>query len=114
MNTLARLVIQRPHEQWLALDEQIEWCDERIAQHARDNRAVRQAAQLMGIGAVTASAAIATVDDFKQFKNGAQPSVLGRGATTTLHWRLGRASESATTQATPIRARFKAFSDQFA
>ena len=72
MNTLARLVIQRAHEQWLALDAQITWCDERIAQHARDNPAVRQAAQLMGIGAVTASAAIATVDDFKQFKNGAQ------------------------------------------
>ena len=48
------------------------WCDERIAAHARRNAEVQQAAQLMGIGPVTASAAIATVDDFKQFKNGAQ------------------------------------------
>ena len=30
MNTLSRLVIQRAHEQWRALDEHIAWCDERI------------------------------------------------------------------------------------
>lgn len=72
MNTLARRVIQRAQAQWRELDEHIAWCDERIAQHARDNPQVKQAAQLMGIGAVGASAAVATVDDFKQFKNGAQ------------------------------------------
>ena len=33
---------------------------------------MRRAAQLMGIGPVGASAAIATVGDFKQFKSGAQ------------------------------------------
>jgi transposase len=72
MNTLARLVIQRAQAQWRELDEHIAWCDERIAQHARDDPAVRSAAQLMGIGAVGASAAVATVDDFAQFRNGAQ------------------------------------------
>jgi transposase len=72
MNTLARLVIQRAAEQWRQLDQHIAWCDERIAQHARDNAQVRAAAQLMGIGPVGASAALATVDDFRQFKNGAQ------------------------------------------
>jgi transposase len=72
MNALARLVIQRAHLQWVELDCHIAWCDERIAQHARDNPAVRAAAQLMGIGPVGASAAVATVDDFRQFKNGAQ------------------------------------------
>lgn len=72
MNLLARLVIQRAVQHWGELDEHIAWCDERIAQHARDNVAVRQAAQLMGIGVVGASAAVATVDDFGQFKNGAQ------------------------------------------
>ena len=46
--------------------------DERIAAHGRDNPAVKQAATLIGIGPVTASAAVATVGDFKQFKNGAQ------------------------------------------
>ena len=72
MNALARRVIQRAQAHWGELDEQIAWCDERIAQHARDNPAVRSAAQLMGIGVVGASAVVATVDDFSQFKNGAQ------------------------------------------
>ena len=72
MNTLARLVIQRAATQWRELDEHIAWCDERIAQHARDNAQVRAASQLMGIGPVGASALVATVDDFSQFKCGAQ------------------------------------------
>jgi transposase len=72
MNTLARQAIQRAAEQWLQLDAHLQWCDERIARHARDNPAVKAAAQLMGIGPVGASAAVATVDDFKQFKSGAQ------------------------------------------
>jgi transposase len=69
---LARRVIEHARAHWRELDAHITWCDERIVQHARDNAAVRQAAQLMGIGPVTASAVIATVDDFAQFKNGAQ------------------------------------------
>jgi len=72
MNTLARLVIQRAHSQWRELDAHIAWCDERIAQHARDNPAVKTASQLMGIGILGASAAVATVDDFAQFNSGAQ------------------------------------------
>jgi transposase len=72
MNALARWVIQRAQAQWNELDAHIAWCDERIAEHARDNPAVRRAAALMGIGQLGASAAVATVDDFGQFKNGAQ------------------------------------------
>ena len=72
MNTLARLVIQRAAAQWRELDEHLAWRDARIAQHARDNPQVRQAAQLLGIGVLSASAAVATVDDFAQFRNGAQ------------------------------------------
>lgn len=72
MNTLARRVIQRAQAQWRELDDHIAWCDARIAQHTRDNPAVKAAAQLMGIGIVGASAAVATVDDFRQFKSGAQ------------------------------------------
>jgi transposase len=72
MNTLARRVIQRAQAQWRELDEHIAWCDERIAAHARDNDAVRRASQLLGIGPLGASAAVATVDDFAQFRNGAQ------------------------------------------
>ncbi len=72
MNTLARRVVEHARAQWLELDAHIAWCDERIAQHGKDKAAVRQAAQLMGIGPITASAVIATVDDFAQFRNGAQ------------------------------------------
>lgn len=68
---VARLVLQRAQEQWKQLDEHIQWCDERIAAHGQDEQ-VRRAAELKGIGPVTASAVVATVGDFKQFKNGAQ------------------------------------------
>ena len=72
MNALARWVIEQAAEQWRRLDEQMARCDERSAQHHRDNAQVRQAAQLIGVGPITASAAVATVGDFKQFKSGAQ------------------------------------------
>ena len=65
MNTLARLCVQQAQAQWRELDEHIAWCDERIAAHAKDNADVRKAATLMGIGPMGASAAVATVGDFK-------------------------------------------------
>lgn len=69
---LARLCIERAKEQWAELDAHIQWCDERIAAHHKQNEQVRQAEQLAGVGPVTASAVVATVGDFKQFKDGAQ------------------------------------------
>jgi hypothetical protein len=84
MNTLARLVLQRLHGQWRELDAHIAWCDQRIAEHARNNPAVRTAATLLGVGPVTASAAVATVDDFKQFNSGAVRGVDRAGAQAAL------------------------------
>ena len=72
LGTLARLTLQRAQAQWHELDEHLAWCDERIAAHGQSNQAVKAAATLIGIGPVTASAVVATVGDFKQFKNGAQ------------------------------------------
>ncbi len=72
LGTLARLALQRAQSQWRELDVHLAWCDERIEAHGRDNPEVRQAATLIGVGPVTASAAVATVGDFKQFKSGAQ------------------------------------------
>jgi len=69
---LARLVIERAQTQWKELDEHIQWCDERIAAHIKQDEQAKQAAQLIGVGPVTASAVVATVGDFKQFKSGAQ------------------------------------------
>jgi transposase len=72
MNTLARLVVQQAQAQWRELDAHIAWCDKRIAAHAKDNADVKKAATLIGIGPVGASAAVATVGDFKQFRHAAQ------------------------------------------
>lgn len=72
LGSLARLVLQRAAEHWSEIEQHLAWCDERIAVHRRDNPEVRRASQLIGIGPVTASASVATVGDFKQFKSGAQ------------------------------------------
>lgn len=69
---MARLVIQRAQAQWVELDAHIAWCDQRIAAHIKQDEQAKQAMQLMGVGPVSASALIATVGDFKQFKDGAQ------------------------------------------
>jgi transposase len=72
MGTLARLALQRAQAQLAELDAHMKWRDERIAALAKANEQVRQAEQLAGVGPVTASAVVATVGNFKQFKNGAQ------------------------------------------
>ncbi len=69
---LARLALQRAWTQWQELNAHLAWCDERIAAHLKENEQVRQAERLMGVGPVSASAVVATVGDFRQFKNGAQ------------------------------------------
>jgi transposase len=69
---MARLVIERAQSQWAELDTHIAWCDARIAAHIKQDEQAKQAMQLMGVGSVSASALIATVGDFKQFKDGAQ------------------------------------------
>ena len=69
---LARMALQRAQQQWQELDGHLDWCDARIAAHLKANEQVRQAQQLMGVGPITASAVVATVGDFRQFKDGAQ------------------------------------------
>nr|WP_207186107.1 IS110 family transposase [Rubrivivax gelatinosus] len=72
MPWLARVALQRARLQWVELDCHIAWCDERIAAHLKPDAQAQTAARLIGIGALGASAAVATVGDFRQFKNGAQ------------------------------------------
>ena len=69
---VARLVLQQAQEHWRELDAHIKWCDQRIADHQKNDDQVQRAAELMGVGSITASALVATVGDFRQFKNGAQ------------------------------------------
>ena len=69
---MARLVLDRMHAQCKEIEAHLKWCDERVAAHNKDDEQVQRAAELKGVGILTASAMVATVADFKQFKNGAQ------------------------------------------
>ena len=86
MNALARRVIEHARAQWRELDAHIAWCDERIAQHARDNAAVRQAGQLMGIGPSPPA-------------RPSPPSTTSRSSRTALSSAPGAASRRARTRA---------------
>ena len=69
---IARMALQRAQAQWAELDAHLAWCDERIAAHLMTDEQAARAQQLMGVGPVGASAVVATVGDFKQFRNGPQ------------------------------------------
>jgi len=92
MSMTARLVVQRAYEHWRELDEHLRWCDRQIGQHVRSSPEARRAAQINGIGEIGASATVAGVGDFKQFKSGAQfgawlgivPSQNSSGGKTSL------------------------------
>jgi transposase len=88
----ARLVLQRAFEHWRELDEHLRWCDREVARHVRQTPQARRAAQITGIGELGASATVAGVGDFTQFKSGAQfgawlgivPSQNSSGGKTSL------------------------------
>ncbi len=69
---VARLVLERAQEHWRELDAHIKWWDQRIADHQKIDDQVQRAADLMGVGVITASGIVATVGDFRQFRNGSQ------------------------------------------
>lgn len=68
----ARLVLQRAFEHWRHLDEQMKWCDRQVGQHVRGSDEARRANSVTGIGELGASALVAGVGEFGQFKSGAQ------------------------------------------
>lgn len=72
---VARLVLQQAQTHWRELNAHIKWCDQRTADHQKLDDQVQRAAEQMGVGSITASALVATVGDFKQFKNGSQFAV---------------------------------------
>ena len=93
----ARLALQREFDHWRELDEHLRWCDRQIGAHVRASQQARRAARITGIGPIGASALVAAVGDFKQFKAGHQfgawlglvPSQNSSGGTA----RLGRISK---------------------
>jgi transposase len=70
--TVARLALDRAFAHWRALEAEMTWCDARIAQHVKDDPQARQAQSVTGIGPTGASALVASVGDFKQFRSAAQ------------------------------------------
>lgn len=69
---LSRLALQQALEQWAVIDERIRWCDLQVGQHVRGDEQARRAAGITGVGALTASATVASVGDFTQFRRGDQ------------------------------------------
>lgn len=70
--SLARTALQQAQLQWVELECHMAWCDERIEAHAKSDEMARTATQLCGVGPITASALVASVADFGQFKSAAQ------------------------------------------
>ena len=92
LSTTARLVVQRAFAQWREIDEHMRWCDSQVGQHVRNTPAAKRAAKIIGIGELGASALVASIGDFKQFKSGHQlgswlgivPSQNSSGGKTSL------------------------------
>ena len=69
---LAREVFAELYERLQGLDERLRAYDHRIAQLARSSEAAQRLMQLEGVGPLTATAIVATVDTGKHFRNGRQ------------------------------------------
>jgi transposase len=69
---LVRMALREAHLHWLELECHMTWCDERIEAHVRTDEQAQVAVQLCGVGPVTASALVAAVGDFKQFRSAHQ------------------------------------------
>ncbi|MGF6439586.1 IS110 family transposase [Paraburkholderia youngii] len=72
LNGQARQALMRGWAQWQTLDDEISWLDRQIGDHAKHDSQAQRCMELCGVGTVTASAAVATIVDAAQFKNGGQ------------------------------------------
>lgn len=69
---VARLALDRAFAHWRALDVEVGWCDEQIALHARQDAQAQQLTAIHGVGPTSASALVAAVGDFRQFRSAGQ------------------------------------------
>ena len=67
---IANEVMRSPAEQPMALHRRVRWYEERLKQVAKGATRVRLLRTILGVGAVTASAIIASIGDGLQFRNG--------------------------------------------
>ncbi|RQS14615.1 IS110 family transposase [Burkholderia sp. Bp9002] len=69
---IARAALMRMWAQHKTLDEEICWLDAQLAEHVKNDADAQRVMAIVGVGTVTASAAVATIGDPRQFKNGRQ------------------------------------------
>ncbi|REE18494.1 transposase [Paraburkholderia sp. BL23I1N1] len=90
----ARQALMRGWAQWQSLDDEIAWFDRQIAEHASHDPQARRCMDVCGVGRLTASAAVATIVDAQQFKNGRQMAawlgIVPRQKSSGGKQRLGR------------------------
>lgn len=67
---IANEVIHTMSEQLMALHARMRWYENRLKQVANEDARVRLLRTILGVGAVTASAIIASIGDGHQFSNG--------------------------------------------
>ena len=67
---IANQVIRNVSEQLMALHQRVRWYEERLKRVAKEDPRVRLLRTIPGVGAVTASAIIASIGDGDQFRNG--------------------------------------------
>lgn len=67
---IANEVIRNLAEQLMALHRRVRWYEERLKQVAKEDARVRLLRTIPGVGAMTASAIIASIGDGHQFRNG--------------------------------------------
>lgn len=67
-----RALLLEARAQFAALHERLARCDAEVAAHGRDCANAHLARELLGVGALTASALVATVPNAAMFKNGRQ------------------------------------------
>ncbi|HKR43786.1 MAG TPA: IS110 family transposase [Paraburkholderia sp.] len=72
LNGVARTALRAGWDHIQAFDQQIAWCDSQIAAHARHDSDAQRLMAIVGVGPLTASAAVATVGDARLFSNGRQ------------------------------------------
>jgi transposase len=63
LNGIARTALLRGWEHLQALDQQIAWCDAQVVTHVKHDNNAQRVMAVIGIGPLTASAAVATVGD---------------------------------------------------
>jgi transposase len=67
-----RQLLLGARDHWAEIDAQIEACDLEIRNHAARDEGAKRLSAIVGVGPLTASAAVATIADARQFRNGRQ------------------------------------------